>query len=76
MFELYYFFHNIIITGVLKRGNWGASETERALKIILSFAKANGGEKWGLENGNIHIKLLDTAKKEFRVSRLLAANQF
>ncbi|XP_041828321.1 E3 ubiquitin-protein ligase SHPRH isoform X2 [Melanotaenia boesemani] len=47
------------------RGLWAASETERTLKAILSFAKAKRLEL--VEEGNTFMELFENWKKEYKV---------
>lgn len=49
------------------RGLWAASETERTLKAILSFAKVRRMDQELLEAGNIFMELFDNWKKEYKV---------
>lgn len=53
------------------RGLWAASETERTLKAILSFAKAKRMDLELVEEGNVFMELFENWKKEYKVSRLL-----
>lgn len=49
------------------RGLWAASETERTLKAILSFAKAKRLDPELVEEGNTFMDLFETWKKEYKV---------
>ena len=49
------------------RGLWAASETERSLKAILSFAKARRMDSDLLEEGNTFMELFENRKKEYKV---------
>ncbi|XP_026522056.1 E3 ubiquitin-protein ligase SHPRH [Notechis scutatus] len=49
------------------RGLWAASETERSLKAILSFAKAHRLDSKGIEEGNIFLELFEAWKKEYKL---------
>lgn len=49
------------------RGLWAASETERSLKAILSFAKAHRLDSKAIEEGNIFLELFEAWKKEYKV---------
>ncbi|XP_061899198.1 E3 ubiquitin-protein ligase SHPRH-like [Entelurus aequoreus] len=49
------------------RGLWAASETERTLKAILSFAKAKRMDPELVEEGNTFMELFETWKKEYKV---------
>ncbi|KAG5857262.1 hypothetical protein ANANG_G00017540 [Anguilla anguilla] len=49
------------------RGLWAASETERALKAILSFAKARRMDPALGEEGNTFMELFETWKKEYKL---------
>uniref|UniRef100_A0A665XCI5 SNF2 histone linker PHD RING helicase n=1 Tax=Echeneis naucrates TaxID=173247 RepID=A0A665XCI5_ECHNA len=49
------------------RGLWAASETERTLKAILSFAKAKRLDPDLVEEGNTFMELFETWKKEYKV---------
>lgn len=49
------------------RGLWAASETERALKATLSFAKARRLESGLIEEGNSFMELFESWKKEYKV---------
>ncbi|KAI0211430.1 E3 ubiquitin-protein ligase SHPRH [Lamellibrachia satsuma] len=52
-----------------RQGTWADSETERALKSLNSFCKNFGADRKMTEFGNIHFKLLDALKKEFKCLR-------
>ncbi|GCB66841.1 hypothetical protein scyTo_0010155, partial [Scyliorhinus torazame] len=49
------------------RGLWAASETERALKAILSFGKAHRMDTLLIEEGNIFMELFESWKKEYKL---------
>ncbi|XP_028293057.1 E3 ubiquitin-protein ligase SHPRH isoform X2 [Gouania willdenowi] len=49
------------------RGLWAASETERTLKAILSFAKLKRMDSELVEEGNTFMELFETWKKEYKV---------
>ncbi|XP_056151483.1 E3 ubiquitin-protein ligase SHPRH isoform X2 [Lampris incognitus] len=49
------------------RGLWAASETERTLKAILSFAKAKRMDPEVVEEGNTFMELFENWKKEYKV---------
>uniref|UniRef100_A0A674BYV5 SNF2 histone linker PHD RING helicase n=1 Tax=Salmo trutta TaxID=8032 RepID=A0A674BYV5_SALTR len=49
------------------RGLWAASETERALKAILSFSKARRMDHDLVEEGNTFMELFENWKKEYKV---------
>uniref|UniRef100_A0A8C3KVU7 E3 ubiquitin-protein ligase SHPRH n=1 Tax=Chrysolophus pictus TaxID=9089 RepID=A0A8C3KVU7_CHRPC len=49
------------------RGLWAASETERALKAILSFAKAHRLDVKLTEEGSIFLELFEAWKKEYKL---------
>lgn len=49
------------------RGLWAASETERTLKAILSFAKVKRMDPELVEEGNTFMELFETWKKEYKV---------
>lgn len=49
------------------RGLWAASETERALKATLSFAKVRRLESGLIEEGNSFMELFESWKKEYKV---------
>ena len=53
------------------RGLWAASETERTLKAILSFAKVKRMDSDLIEEGNIFMELFENWKKEYKVWTLL-----
>lgn len=61
------------------RGLWAASETERTLKAILSFAKVRRMDQELLEAGNVFMELFENWKKEYKVclqtSETLTLNQ-
>ncbi|NXN20685.1 SHPRH ligase, partial [Nycticryphes semicollaris] len=49
------------------RGLWATSETERALKAILSFAKAHRMDAQLTEEGSIFLELYEAWKKEYKL---------
>lgn len=49
------------------RGLWAASEMERTLKAILSFAKTKRIEAELVEEGNTFMELFENWKKEYKV---------
>lgn len=49
------------------RGLWAASETERTLKAILSFAKWKRMDAELVEEGNTFMELFENWKKEYKV---------
>ncbi|XP_047201514.1 E3 ubiquitin-protein ligase SHPRH isoform X2 [Girardinichthys multiradiatus] len=49
------------------RGLWAASETERTLKAILSFAKVKRMDPDLVEEGNTFMELFENWKKEYKV---------
>lgn len=49
------------------RGLWAASETERTLKAILSFAKGKRIDSELVEEGNSFMELFENWKKEYKV---------
>ncbi|KAM3871435.1 E3 ubiquitin-protein ligase SHPRH [Diretmus argenteus] len=49
------------------RGLWAASETERTLKAVLSFAKAKRMDPELVEEGNTFMELFENWKKEYKV---------
>ncbi|XP_016854276.2 E3 ubiquitin-protein ligase SHPRH isoform X2 [Anolis carolinensis] len=49
------------------RGLWAASETERSLKTILSFAKAHRIDSRVVEEGSIFLELFEAWKKEYKL---------
>ncbi|XP_072221237.1 E3 ubiquitin-protein ligase SHPRH [Leuresthes tenuis] len=49
------------------RGLWAASETERTLKAILSFAKVKRMDSELVEEGNTFMELFENWKKEYKV---------
>lgn len=49
------------------RGLWAASETERTLKAILSFAKVKRMDPEMVEEGNTFMELFENWKKEYKV---------
>uniref|UniRef100_A0A8B9P9E2 E3 ubiquitin-protein ligase SHPRH n=1 Tax=Apteryx owenii TaxID=8824 RepID=A0A8B9P9E2_APTOW len=49
------------------RGLWATSETERALKAILSFAKAHRMDVKLTEEGSMFLELFEAWKKEYKL---------
>ena len=49
-----------------RKGTWIDSETEVALKTLVSALKTFGARKTCLDAGVTHLKLLDALKKEFK----------
>lgn len=49
------------------RGLWAASEMERTLKAILSFAKVKRVDSELVEEGNTFMELFENWKKEYKV---------
>ncbi|NWV40480.1 SHPRH ligase, partial [Grantiella picta] len=49
------------------RGLWATSETERALKALLSFAKAHRMDVRLTEEGSIFLELFEAWKKEYKL---------
>lgn len=49
------------------RGLWAASETERTLKAILSFAKIRRMDPELIEESNAFMELFEYWKKEYKV---------
>ncbi|XP_074944105.1 E3 ubiquitin-protein ligase SHPRH isoform X1 [Phalacrocorax aristotelis] len=49
------------------RGLWATSETERALKAILSFAKAHRMDLKLTEEGSVFLELFEAWKKEYKL---------
>ncbi|NXY24564.1 SHPRH ligase, partial [Atrichornis clamosus] len=49
------------------RGLWATSETERALKALLSFAKAHRMDVKITEEGSIFLELFEAWKKEYKL---------
>ncbi|NXK22697.1 SHPRH ligase, partial [Arenaria interpres] len=49
------------------RGLWATSETERALKAILSFAKAHRMDAKLTEEGSIFLELYEAWRKEYKL---------
>lgn len=52
------------------RGLWAASETERSLKAVLSFAKAHRMDVRLIEEGNTFLELFEAWKKEYKVQQM------
>jgi E3 ubiquitin-protein ligase SHPRH len=48
---------------------WADSETEKAFKAIINFAKNFAGDKEAVEFGILNLKLFEALKKEFRCLR-------
>ncbi|NXC65912.1 SHPRH ligase, partial [Anhinga anhinga] len=49
------------------RGLWATSETERALKAVLSFAKAHRMDVKLTEEGSVFLELFEAWKKEYKL---------
>ena len=49
------------------RGLWAASETERALKAMLAFARARRLDAQLLEDASTFMELFESWKKEYKV---------
>ncbi|XP_074393684.1 E3 ubiquitin-protein ligase SHPRH isoform X3 [Zonotrichia albicollis] len=49
------------------RGLWATSETERALKALLSFAKAHRMDARVTEEGSVFLELFEAWKKEYKL---------
>ncbi|NXQ66819.1 SHPRH ligase, partial [Quiscalus mexicanus] len=49
------------------RGLWATSETERALKALLSFAKAHRMDTRVTEEGSVFLELFEAWKKEYKL---------
>ncbi|NWW91320.1 SHPRH ligase, partial [Rhynochetos jubatus] len=49
------------------RGLWATSETERALKALLSFAKAHRMDVKLTEEGSVFLELFEAWKKEYKL---------
>ncbi|CAH1800276.1 unnamed protein product [Owenia fusiformis] len=49
-----------------RRGTWADSEVERVLKSILAYYKLMQKKHQLIESGNLHIKIFESLKKEFR----------
>ncbi|KAM9382695.1 E3 ubiquitin-protein ligase SHPRH isoform 2-T2 [Phaethornis superciliosus] len=49
------------------RGLWATSETERALKALLSFAKAHRMDVTITEEGSVFLELYEAWKKEYKL---------
>ncbi|NXA37714.1 SHPRH ligase, partial [Eudromia elegans] len=49
------------------RGLWATSETERALKAVLSFAKAHRMDTKLTEEGSLFLELFEAWKKEYKL---------
>ncbi|XP_067149642.1 E3 ubiquitin-protein ligase SHPRH isoform X4 [Apteryx mantelli] len=55
------------------RGLWATSETERALKAILSFAKAHRMDVKLTEEGSMFLELFEAWKKEYKAFLLVTS---
>jgi len=62
--------------GHKKAERWGDSDMEKALKIILNFGKLNRVGAVTIESGKNYMKVLESAKKEFRALRELWSEIF
>jgi len=51
--------------------SWADSETEKALKIIHTFARQNGLPSEVLDDANRHLKILEETRKEFKFLRIM-----
>ncbi|CAJ0949878.1 unnamed protein product [Ranitomeya imitator] len=49
------------------RGLWAASELERSLKAILSFARSHRMEPWLTDEGTCFMELFEAWKKEYKL---------
>ncbi len=55
-----------------RQGNWKDSEAERLLRAALKYSKSYFfNDKNVIEDGNIHMKMLESMKKEFKLMRIL-----
>ena len=62
----------VVLIDELRRGHWQDSESERMLRAILKFSKNSlSSFKKIIEDGEIHMKLFESLKKEFRLLRIL-----
>ena len=77
---LIYFYLRLMAGGSVKfvthrKGTWADSETETCLKTLLTFARSHGvagvgaGRRELLDYGQLHVKLFDALKKEFKCLR-------
>jgi len=60
--------HVNLITTTQGSAYWNDSDTEKALKQLLSFGKLNGCGEMVIDDGNNHMKLLRAMKMEYKVS--------
>lgn len=49
------------------RGNWAASDHERALRILHSFLRSCSADDVTLEEGSNFLEMLEQQRKEFKV---------
>ena len=63
----------VVLIDQLRKGTWKDSEGERLLRAILKFSKIikKVGAKEIIDDGEIHMKLFEAMKKEFRLMRIL-----
>lgn len=52
-----------------RKGTWAESDTEKALKAIIGFTSKYSGKKELIEYGQLHLKLFESFKKEFKFLR-------
>ena len=70
---------NIIFCFFISSGTWAESEAERLLRALLKYSKGRTGAVTAglddpeavIEDGNIHFKMFDAMKKEFKFMRIL-----
>ncbi|CAH1233504.1 SHPRH [Branchiostoma lanceolatum] len=51
---------------VTRRGVWAQSETEKCLKIVLSFCKSSRLEEQWVEEGNMQVELFEQLRREYK----------
>jgi hypothetical protein len=51
--------------------SWRDSDTEKALKHLLSFGKLNGSGEMVVHDGTNHMKLFQAMKNEFKVPMVI-----
>ena len=64
----------VVMMDELRRGNWQDSECERLLRAILKYSKnslSSSSFKNIIDDGVIHMKMFESLKKEFKLSRIL-----
>ena len=62
----------VVLIDELRRGHWQDCESERILRAILKYSKNSlSSFKKIIEDGEIHMKLFESLKKEFRLLRIL-----